>query len=129
LLLDTHTLLWHADGDAKMSSTATALLADPANELHLSMASVWELAIKVGIGKLPLTAPFDVYLSTAIDGYGLIVLPITFGDCVSYHMLPFPDPQHRDPFDRMIVTHAQRHGLSVVGADVAFDPYGVVRLW
>jgi len=49
LLLDTHTLLWHAGGDPRMSATATALLIDPANELFLSMASVWELAIKVGL--------------------------------------------------------------------------------
>lgn len=129
LLLDTHTLLWHADGDPKMSVTATGLLTDPANELFLSMTSVWELAIKVGIGKLPLTAPLATYLTTAIDGYGLTVLPITFDDCIAYEALPFPDPQHRDPFDRMIIVHAQRNGLSVVGADIAFDPYAVSRLW
>lgn len=49
LLLDTHTFLWHADGDPRMSATATALLVDPANELFLSMATVWEIAIKVGL--------------------------------------------------------------------------------
>lgn len=129
LLLDTHTLLWHADGDAKMSATATALLTDPANELLLSMASVWELAIKVGIGKLPVNAPLDVFLGTAIRGYRLSLLPITFDDCIEYASLPFPDPKHRDPFDRMIILHARRNGLSVVGADTAFDPYGVSRLW
>ena len=129
LLLDTHTLLWHANGDAKMSATATALLTDPANELYLSMASVWELAIKVGIGKLPLTVPLATYLVSAISGYGLVVLPITFDDCIAYERLTFPDPKHRDPFDRMIILHAQRNGLSVVGADTAFDSYRVSRLW
>ena len=57
LLLDTHTFLWHADGDPQMSSTATALLIDPANELFLSMATVWEIAIKMGLRKLSLSAP------------------------------------------------------------------------
>jgi PIN domain nuclease of toxin-antitoxin system len=129
LLLDTHTLLWHADGDPHMSGTATALLTDPANELYLSMASVWELAIKTGLGKLALSAPFSAFITRAITGYGLIVLPMTVEDCVAYEQLPFPDPHHRDPFDRMIIVHALRNGLSLVGVDVAFDPYGVPRLW
>ena len=129
LLLDTHTLIWHSDGDAKMSATATALLTDPANELLLSMASVWEMAIKLGIGKLPLNAPLDVFLEMAIRGYQLTVLPITLDDCLEYVALPFPDPSHRDPFDRMLIVHARRHALSIVGADVAFDSYAVTRLW
>jgi len=129
LLLETHTLLWHADGDAKMSAAATALLGDPANELYLSMASIWEVAIKVGLKKLTLSAPYVTFMTKAINGYGLIVLPITPDDCVHYEALAFPDPQHRDPFDRMIITHAQRNGLSVVGVDVAFDSYAVPRLW
>jgi len=129
LLLETHTLLWHADGDAKMSAAATALLGDPANELYLSMASIWEVAIKVGLKKLTLSAPYVTFMTKAINGYGLIVLPITLDDCVHYEALAFPDPQHRDPFDRIIITHAQRNGLSVVGVDVAFDSYAVPRLW
>ena len=55
LLLDTHTFLWHADGDPRMSATATTLLVDPSNDLFLSMASVWEIAIKVGLKKLVLS--------------------------------------------------------------------------
>jgi PIN domain nuclease of toxin-antitoxin system len=57
LLLDTHTFMWHADGDPRLSATVTALLVDPANELFLSMATVWEMAIKVGLKKLTLSAP------------------------------------------------------------------------
>jgi len=129
LVLDTHTFLWHADGDARVSAPATALLIDPANALFLSMASVWEIAIKVGLKKLVLSSPYVSFMARAITGYGLTVLPITFEDCAEYERLPFPDPKHRDPFDRMIVTHALRNGFSVVGADVAFDPYGVTRLW
>jgi len=129
LLLDTHTLLWHADGDPQMSVTATALLIDPANALFLSMATVWEVAIKMGLKKLTLSAPYATFMTRAINGYGLTVLPITLDDCAAYEQLPFPDKQHRDPFDRMIVIHAVRNGLSVVGVDAAFDPYGISRLW
>ena len=129
LLVDTHTLLWHAWGDPQMSNTAIMLLTDPANALYLSMASVWELAIKVGLRKLTLAGSYTAFLTDSIQGLGLSVLPITTDDCVAYEQLPFPDPHHRDPFDRMIVVHAQRHGLSVVGIDDAFDAYGLARLW
>ena len=129
LLLDTHTFLWHADGDPRMSPSATALLVNPANELFLSMATEWEIAIKVGLKKLVLSSPYVSFMARAITGYGLTELPITFEDCAEYERLPFPDKKHRDPFDRMIITHALRNGLSVVGSDVAFDPYGITRLW
>jgi PIN domain nuclease of toxin-antitoxin system len=129
LLLDTHTFLWHATASPQLSTTATTLLTDPTNELFLSMASVWEVAIKAGLRKLSLSAPYTRFMTTAISGYGLTVLPITLDDCAAYEQLPFPNPNHRDPFDRMIVTHALRNGLSVVGADASFDPYGVPRLW
>ena len=111
------------------AATATALLVDPANELFLSMASVWEIAIKVGLKKLTLSSAYVPFMTTAIASYGLIVLPVTFDDCAEYESLAFPLPKHRDPFDRMIITHAKRNGLSVVGTDVNFDAYGITRLW
>ena len=129
LLLDTHTFLWHADASSQMSATATSLLVDPANELFLSMASVWEIAIKVGINKLTLSAPYATFMTRAITGYGVSLLPVTFDDCTAYEQLLFPDKRHRDPFDRMIITHALRDGLSIVGVDASFDAYGVPRLW
>ena len=129
LLLDTHTFLWHSDGSPQMSHTATALLVDPANELFLSMATAWEIAIKVGLKKLTLSSDYLQFMTKAIAGYGLAVLPITIEDCAEYETLAFPLPNHRDPFDRMLVTHARRNKLSVVGNDVAFGAYGVTRLW
>jgi PIN domain nuclease of toxin-antitoxin system len=97
--------------------------------LFLSMATVWEIAIKAGLKKLTLSVSYAAFITRAITGYGLTVLPMTFDDCAAYEQLPFPDKQHRDPFDRMIVIHAVRNGLSVVGVDAAFDPYGITRLW
>lgn len=129
LLLDTHSVLWHADNDPRLSGPAAALMADPANDLFLSMASAWELAIKVGMGKLTLTVPYPAFMARAIQVLNLTVAPIALDDCVAFEQLPFPDPKHRDPFDRMIVTHALRNGLSVVGVDPSFDSYGVTRLW
>lgn len=129
LLLDSHTLLWLMESNPSLSKVAVALLADPANRLFLSMASIWEIAIKSGMSKLGLSVPFAKFLETAINGYGLIVLPISTEDCIRYESLPFPDQQHRDPFDRMIITQALRGGMAIVGVDAAFDSYGVTRLW
>ncbi len=129
LLLDTHTFLWHADGNPQMSKNATALLMDPKNELFLSMASIWEIAIKVGLKKLTLSSSFVPFMSRAITGYNVGVLPIAFEDCAEYHNLGFPLPNHRDPFDRMIITQAKRNGMDIVGADANFDAYGITRHW
>src|SRR5690349_8856286 len=100
---------------SSLSSAASTLITDPSNRLHLSMASIWEISIKVGLKKIGLSVPFTTFLATAINGYGLAVVPITTDDCISYETLPFPDPKHRDPFDRMIVIHALRNKLTVVG--------------
>jgi PIN domain nuclease of toxin-antitoxin system len=129
LLLDTHTLLWLMDGNPKLSGRAAALIADPANRMYLSMASIWELAIKLGLRKIGLSVPLDQFLTTAISGYGLNVLDVTRQNCVRYEQLSFPLDKHRDPFDRMIIVQAQQYLLSIVGNDCAFDAYGVQRLW
>lgn len=129
LLLDSHTLLWLMEGHPNLSQRAVEAITDPSNLLFLSISSVWEIGIKSGLGKLGLAVPFSTFLDTAINGYGLIVLPITLEDCVRYQQLPFADKLHRDPFDRMIVIHALREGLTIVGADAAFDSYGLARLW
>lgn len=110
-------------------AAATALLVEPTNELYLSMASVWEIAIKVGLKKLTLSSSYGDFMTKAITGYGMTTLPITLEDCVDYESLPFPLPKHRDPFDRLIIAHARRNGMSIVGADANFDAYGVSRLW
>lgn len=129
LLLDTHTFIWYADGNPNLSPAAGSLLIDPANDLFLSIASAWEIAIKVGLKKLSLSQPFLPFISDAIQSYGIVLLPITLEDCEEYRQLPFPNPNHRDPFDRMIIAQAIRNGFSIVGSDSGFDPYGLTRLW
>lgn len=129
LLLDSHTLLWLMESNPKLSDTARRLLADPMNELYLSIASIWEIGIKSGLGKMGLSVPYTKFLDTAINGYGLIVLPITMDDCVRYESMPFPNKQHHDPFDRMIIIHAQREGLAIIGVDSSFDYYDITRIW
>lgn len=129
LLLDTHTLLWYADSDSNLSRLAATILADPANDLFLSMASVWEMAIKSSIGKLSLSPNYRDFVTDAVSGYGITILEITFEDCTTYESLPIPNQLHRDPYDRMIVVHALNHSLSVVSIDQKLDGYGAPRLW
>lgn len=129
LLLDTHTLIWYADGSPQLSSDAEALIVDPTNERFLSMASVWEMAIKSGIGKITLSPNYREYLHRAVSSLQITILDITLEDCIKYEALPFPSEMHRDPYDRMIVVHALRHSFSLVSIDDKLDGYNVTRLW
>lgn len=129
LLLDTHSLIWYADGNQQLSAAAHALVVDPGNERFLSMASVWEMAIKSNIGKLSLSPNYREYLTRAVSALRITVLDITQDDCTRYEALPILDAQHRDPYDRMIVAHALRHSLSLGSIDDKLDGYGAPRLW
>lgn len=125
LLLDTHAFLWFFIGDSKLSATAQALIADPTNEVLVSPASYWELAIKVSIGKYPLTVPFEQFFTAGITRNDFSILPIEIGHAAVLPSLPM---HHKDPFDRMIISQAIAEQIPVVSIDVAFDPYNVSRL-
>ena len=126
LLVDTHTLLWFVWNHASLSATARALMVDPANELFISAASVWELAIKVSGGKLTLTDPFEKFVTEAIALTRLTLLPIEVRHSGAQIALPF---HHRDPFDRMLAAQSLVEGMPLLSADVIFDAYNVRRLW
>lgn len=126
LLLDTHTLLWLVDGNIKLTDTATCLLVDPNNELLLSPATYWELAIKVSIGKYRLADRLSDYIEQAIRLYGLTLLPISVAHAEILVNLP---QHHKDPFDRMLIAQAIAEAVPLVSSDEAFDAYPVVRYW
>jgi PIN domain nuclease of toxin-antitoxin system len=126
LLLDTHTFLWLVEGNPNLSVTAQTALADPANDLILSTASVWELAIKIGTGKLVLSDPLDVFVGKWVPTYHLVMLPVDTPHALAVVGLPH---HHRDPFDRILITQAQVEGMTVVTADAKFTPYAVSILW
>ena len=126
LLLDTHTLLWMADGAPELSALAATHIASPMHAKYVSVASLWEIAIKVSIRKLTLRRPLDEMIAT-LRATGLVaILPIADAHVVKVSSLPL---HHRDPFDRLLVAQALADGLTVVGDDAAFDAYGVTRLW
>lgn len=125
-LLDTHTLLWAFNGDPSLGSGARELIEDRSNEILVSAASGWEIATKVRLGKLPtgevLVSDFDYYLAQL----GLESLPISMFHAIRAGSLP---GEHRDPFDRMLISQAQIENLAIVSNDRIFDAYHVKRIW
>ena len=126
LLLDTHALLWFLNGDPQLCPTAKALIEDPANRKLVSMATCWEIAIKVGLKKLDLGEPATTFLprelsTNRFEVLGIEVAHATFIETLSQH--------HKDPFDRLQVAQAMIEKLPLVSADAIFDQYGVTRLW
>jgi PIN domain nuclease of toxin-antitoxin system len=126
LLLDTHTFLWFCQDDPLLSATARKLIEDPANRKWVSVASCWEIAIKAGLGKLVLGELSEAYISAALSRTGLDLLPISLAHATRVETLPL---HHRDPFDRLLIAEAVIEAVPIVSREVAFDPYGVGRLW
>lgn len=126
LLLDTQSLIWYVDQDHLLSRPAHAAITDPQNDLLLSAATIWEIAIKVSIGKLKLGLPFKPWITKAISDLTLVILPITVDYADAQAALPL---HHGDPFDRLIIAQALVEGISVVSNDVQFGAYGVTRVW
>ena len=125
-LLDTHTLIWFLTGDKKLSDKARHLIDNPDNRKFLSIASLWEIAIKVSLGKLALNKPFEKLFPEQLHFNRIEILDITVDNLIKLTALPF---HHRDPFDRLIIAQALVEGLPVIGADVIFDAYEINREW
>ena len=126
LLLDTHALVWYAQDDPNLPAARRADIQDAANEVWISPASYWEIAIKVHLGKWKLNLAYSVFMDTVLNVYGFRVLPILPDHTA--RLIGLPD-HHRDPFDRLLIVQAMAEGLLIVSADAAFDASGVPRLW
>ncbi len=118
LLLDTHAFLWAIGDPDRLHSAARAALWDPDNDVQVSVASVWEIGIKRGLGKL--TAPDD--LEPHLQAANFDPLPISLEHARAAGSLPL---HHRDPFDRMLIAQAQLESLTLVTRDARFAVYGV----
>jgi PIN domain nuclease of toxin-antitoxin system len=126
LLLDTHTFLWFCQNAPSLSAKAKTLLEDASHRKVVSLASCWEIAIKAGLGKLTLGEPSEKYIVNALSRTGFELLPISLAHVTAVEQLP---SHHKDPFDRLLIAQTQIDGMSLVSSDVAFDRYGVARLW
>jgi PIN domain nuclease of toxin-antitoxin system len=121
LLIDTHILIWFLEGNNLLSKHRRQIVADSNNDIFISIASLWEIAIKISIGKLTLTKPLaDVIKHIAAED--IEVLLISPEHTLQVSTLPF---HHRDPFDRIIISQAQIENLPVMTDDREFGHYGI----
>ncbi len=126
LLLDTHALLWFLLNDARLSGSARSLITDPENDMFVSPASYWEIAIKISLGKYTLGEDFTEFMENQIAENELTLLPITVKHTAVVATLPF---HHRDPFDRLLIAQAMTENVPLLSADAVFDLYPVRRMW
>jgi PIN domain nuclease of toxin-antitoxin system len=127
VLIDTHVFLWWAsERGTRVSDQARELLSDGATDVSFSMASAWEISIKVGGGRMVLPEPVERYLPDRLRHHGFDLLSIDFPHVVRAGELP---RLHGDPFDRMLVAQAQVEGLPILTADPAISRYDVETIW
>jgi PIN domain nuclease of toxin-antitoxin system len=129
LLLDTHAFLWMIQDPARLSDTARAALSRGDNELMLSVASCWEMAIKHAAGRLQFPGPFAQFIESQSAANRIDLLPISMAHLDSLVALPKPGGDHRDPFDRLLIAQALAERIPLVSGDGAMDAYGVARPW
>ena len=126
VLLDTHAFLWFVQDDLKLSNAARALIESGETRPFLSIASLWEIAIKMSLGKLELTQPYEEFIPQQLAANGIGILNITIEHTAAVASLPF---HSRDPFDRLLVVQSKIEEMTLVSADSAFDTYDVKRVW
>jgi len=126
VLLDTHVLLWWVDDASSLSRRARTTISDPGNECLLSLASCWEMAIKLSLGKLRLSGAIERFIPEQLAANGFHQLAIDFRHVAKVATLPF---HHRDPFDRLLAAQAIAERCAIVSADPVFRKYGVTRIW
>lgn len=125
LLLDTHIFLWLITNDPQLSTKARLAIEDGNNDVFLSVVSVWEITIKYKLGKLPLPQSPEVFLPSQRKLHSVTTLPLE-EECIQ-QLVQLPD-LHRDPFDRMLISQALHHNLTLVTEDHAIFAYPVTTL-
>lgn len=124
LLLDTHTFIWLSEEDASLPENLRVTIEE-ADNVYLSIASLWEIAIKLSIGKLSLNKDYET-IGVEVESSDITLLPISFADTAQVRKLPL---HHRDPFDRILVAQAMNNHLVIVSQDIQLDAYSIERLW
>jgi PIN domain nuclease of toxin-antitoxin system len=125
-LLDTQAFLWFVLNDPALSQIACNLIIDPLNEILLSPASYWEIAIKVSIGKYQVPGNFEAWMQHQIQVNQLEILPIKVAHTAALVTLPF---HHKDPFDRLLVAQALTENIPIISVDAVLDNYAISRYW
>ena len=128
-LIDTHVFLWFVSNAKELSQTAKTLIEDGQNEIHISIASLWEISIKTALRKLTINGNYESVIDD-VNENSIQILPINFAHTAEQNRLPF---HHRDPFDRIIISQAIVENMSLISADPIFDDYlkgkSIRRIW
>ena len=124
LLLDTHAFIWYSEDDFKLPESIKIEI-ETADRVYISIASLWEIAIKLSIGKLSLRSNYES-IESSLEPAGISLLPISFTDTVRIMNLPL---HHRDPFDRILIAQAINNSLTLVSCDAAFTAYPIQLRW
>ena len=126
ILVDTQAIIWFAENNPALTKNARKAMNDASNSCYVSLASVWEMSIKINLGKLNIKGlSLDGFMQE-VDEHGFISLDISKAHILQNGTLPL---HHRDPFDRLIIAQALVEGWHVITSDDAFDAYGVQRIW
>ena len=133
-LLDTHTFIWFIEKNSILSKTADAIIKNSTNEIYVSIVSLWEIAVKVSLGKLSLPSPFDKFIEKERRFAKIKMLPFGVKHTKTYANLPYiigaNQKQHTDPFDRMLISIAKTENISIISADQNFPFYtGLKVIW
>ncbi|MGH8000220.1 MAG: type II toxin-antitoxin system VapC family toxin [Brasilonema sp.] len=126
LLIDTHVLIWYILDIQKLSATVRILIDDKGNEIMVSTASLWEMAIKQSTGKLSFHLPFEVFITQQLSLNDFNLLDIKIDHLAVVATLPL---HHRDPFDRLLIAQSIVEQIPILSTDSAFDAYPIERLW
>ena len=126
LLLDTHTFNWYVTDNSRLSNQVLEFINDENNEILLSIASLWEIAIKQNLGKLSFNQPFEIFITQQLNLNDFRLLDIKINHIAVVATLPL---HHRDPFDRILIAQALVENIFILSADKIFDAYPIRRVW
>ena len=126
LLLDTCAFLWWTEDSPRLPERIRSTVSDPAHEVYVSTASIWEISVKHDLGRLPLPEPPERFLPEQRERHGFLSLPIDEASVLQLHRLP---RLHKDPFDRLLVCQAIEHGMTLLTSDRLIAQYPVRTSW
>jgi PIN domain nuclease of toxin-antitoxin system len=126
VLIDTHIFIWYIQNSERLPSSIATYINDGRNDILLSIASVWEMAIKQSTGKLNLGLPYASFIAEQMRLNSMELLPLRLDHLEVVTTMPF---HHRDPFDRILIAQAMLENIGIVSADSIFSSYPVQRIW
>ena len=125
-LLDTHTFLWIIEDNEILTDEVRKIYLDGANEIYLSVASIWEMAIKISLNKLSIRGQLEKFIDRHAIENNICLLSIQPHHIFPIEKLPF---HHRDPFDRLLLSQCIQEKMYLLSKDKQFDKYGIHRIW